>query len=236
MKAADRSSYDELKATADRARDAYEAIGDPYKDIRELDAKEREHRAIADLAPKLAAAEAQIAEIDRNIAETQATADAAQQRVREITGELLAMDAAIKRADALLATIKAQEPLADTLGECRAAAATVAALEPQIQELYREAGELEEKRKEAVRAANVILARIPTETVNLSGLRAIRDGHRKTLNDLPPSAAPSAPSWRPSRRRRPRPSSSARRPRPSRPPSTTTPHWYRLLGLKASST
>ncbi|WP_196037371.1 AAA family ATPase [Anaerotruncus colihominis] len=184
MKAADRSSYDELKATADRARDAYEAIGDPYKDIRELDAKEREHRAIADLAPKLAAAEAQIAEIDRNIAETQATADAAQQRVREITGELLAMDAAIKRADALRATIKAQEPLADTLGECRAAAATVAALEPQIQELYREAGELEEKRKEAVRAANDILARIPTETVNLSGLRAIRDGHRKTLNDF----------------------------------------------------
>lgn len=184
MKAADRSSYEELKAAADRAREAYEALGDPYKDIRELDAKEREYRATADLAPKLAAAEAQISEIDRNIEEARATADAAQQRVKEITGELMALDAAVKRADALRATIKAQEPLADTLGECSAAAATVAALEPQIQELYREGLELERKSQELMKAAHDILSRITPETVNLAGLRAIRDGHRKTINDF----------------------------------------------------
>lgn len=185
MKADDRAKYEELLAAYDDAKKACDAIGNPAGKDLELEAMERKHQAVADLAPKLAAAEAQIAEIDRNIEETQAAADAASERIREITSELQAIEPDIKRAGTLRTTIKEREPLADTLGECRAAAATVAALEPQIQELYREAGELEEKRKEAAQAASDILARIPSEAaVSLASLRALRDGHRKNINDF----------------------------------------------------
>lgn len=188
MKASDRAHYKELVAAENEAKQEYDALGDPYAEIREIEDQERVLRAVTAKATALAAAEVKLAECDAGIKKAQEDIAAAEARTAEIGAALPELQTAREEADALRATIAEKEPLAETLADRKAQAATVEALEPQVAELNREAAELEKKASEVAEMAAGIRGRLPerapAQTAQLLGLRAIRDTHRKTLQDF----------------------------------------------------
>ena len=76
------------------------------------------------------------------------------------------------------------EAIAAQLPDCLAAEATATALEAHLAELERDIADLVAKRAEAASSAADLLARLPAKDNQLPGLKAIRDTHRATINDL----------------------------------------------------
>ena len=76
------------------------------------------------------------------------------------------------------------EAVAAQLPDCLAAEATATALEAHLAELERDIADLAAKRAEAASSAADLLARLPAKDNQLPGLKAIRDTHRATINDL----------------------------------------------------
>lgn len=184
-KAADKARYEELDAAFKVARDADDALLDPVAEIMEIAEKERKHSAKAALAPKLAAAEAKLEELE-------AAAETARAAQKDAVDQLAAIEARLPElqekhmaAEAARMAVRDNGPLADTLTQCNAAAATADALAPQAEELRREAEELKQRQASAVIDATAIKGRIPEDDAAVTA--ALRDrlkGQRQTLNDI----------------------------------------------------
>ena len=80
--------------------------------------------------------------------------------------------------------ILSTEAIAAQLPDCLAAEATATALEAHLAELERDITDLAAKQTEAASSAADLLARLPAKDNQLPGLKAIRDTHRATINDL----------------------------------------------------
>lgn len=175
----DRTEYDRLSVEYGAVKAQYDTVGDPAADIAAIADKELQHKGLAALAPKLAAAEASVKELDAAIAAEEAKQAEARARLEAIETEKKPLEAAEARAEAARASLKASKALADTLPQCKAAAATAAALLPQIEAFEAEATELDAKKALTVIDAGEIRARIPEGSGNLEQLTA----RRKTLAD-----------------------------------------------------
>lgn len=183
MKAEDRSKYEELMSTYRKAKEADDAMGDPMELIMEIDAERRKLQSTADLAPALAAADAKMEEIAasleenrRRIAELRDTIDTLERERDELAGDLNLLDA-------LNAAIEGAKPLADTLAERKAAAASVEALEPQLNRLDAEIRSTGEKADKAGKEAREIMGRIPTGGGGTLHLQTTIRINRKTVTD-----------------------------------------------------
>lgn len=179
-----RQQYEVLKKARDDAAAEYQAVGDPKVELDELEAYEREVKSVADGKAMLAAAEAKIEEIDKAIAEADAAHEAAEGRRGEIAMQLAPLEDAEKDAEAMKAVIRSKQPMADMLGKCSAAEATVFAVTSQIEEAHKEVEALTQRRDAAMADADRIKETAPATDTDLPGLRAVRDLHRKTITDL----------------------------------------------------
>ena len=179
----DRAKYAELVDAYNEAKAKDEAMGDPAAEIMELSAAERKYREVADLAPRLAAAQAGIEKIESSISNEQGKAEQAEARVHEIDTELATLAVALEEYRAARETVAANEHKADMLAVCEAAAAKAEALAPQIERLQSDMAELMEKSSQAEKEAGEIRARIPASTGDPDGLRLIVKTHRQTVTN-----------------------------------------------------
>lgn len=179
----DRAKYAELMDAYNEAKAKDEAMGDPAAEIMELSATERKYREVADLAPRLAAAQAGIEKIESSISNEQGKAEQAEARVHEIDTELATLAVALEEYRAARETVAANEHKADMLAVCEAAAAKAEALAPQIERLQSDMAELMEKSSQAEKEAGEIRARIPASTGDPDGLRLIVKTHRQTVTN-----------------------------------------------------
>lgn len=178
-----RSRYEELVVIQHEAEAEYEDLGDPYKELRALDEEEKKLRPVAGLAPQLAAAEAKITELENSIREAEAAQAEAEKRAAEIMPEIETLKTSVQRAEQLRDNIAKDQPVAATLNDSSAAAATVDAITPQIEELRREAISLHEKMQQTIMDAQRIKAIIPEDVGTLAAHRATRDQLRSNVTD-----------------------------------------------------
>jgi exonuclease SbcD len=179
----DRARYTELMAAYNEAKAKDEDMGDPAAEVVTLGADERKYREVADLAPRLAAAQAGIEKIESSISEEQGKAEQAEARVREIDAELAELAGALEEYRVAREIVAANEHKADMLAACEAAAAKAEALAPQIERLQSDITELMEKSAQAEKEAGEIRTRIPTPAGNTAGLRAILSAQRQTITN-----------------------------------------------------
>ena len=184
LKQQHRAEYDALLKKADAAREAYQASGNPGEELVELDAEEQRLRKLADNLPKLAAYDARLTETVREIAEAQEREAAATKEAAAYLSEINGLQGDAQRANNLRMLILSTEAIAAQLPDCLAAEATATALEAHLAELERDIADLVAKRAEAASSAADLLARLPAKDNQLPGLKAIRDTHRATINDL----------------------------------------------------
>lgn len=183
MKTDDRNKYNDLMKELERAQDAELAMGFPMGALIKIEEDRRKLQAVADLAPELAAADAKMEEIaasldenHRRVTELKDTIDTLERERAELAGDLNVLEE-------LEATIKGLEPMAATLGTCKAAAASVEALAPQIDRLTTEIEDIKKKRDQAEAEAYEIRGRIPTGGGGVLRLQTNIHVHRKTLTD-----------------------------------------------------
>ena len=184
LKQQHRAEYDALLKKADAAREAYQASGNPGEELVELDAEEQRLRELADNLPKLAAYDARLTETVREIAEAQEREAAATKEAAAYLSEINGLQGDAQRANNLRMLILSTEAIAAQLPDCLAAEATATALEAHLAELERDITDLVAKRAEAASSAADLLTRLPAKDNQLPGLKAIRDTHRATINDL----------------------------------------------------
>ena len=184
LKQQHRAEYDALLKKADAAREAYQASGNPGEELVELDAEEQRLRKLADNLPKLAAYDARLTETVREIAEAQEREATATKEAAAYLSEINGLQGDAQRANNLRMLVLSTEAVAAQLPDCLAAEATATALEAHLAELERDIADLAAKRAEAASSAADLLARLPAKDNQLLGLKAIRDTHRATINDL----------------------------------------------------
>ena len=184
LKQQHRAEYDALLKKADAAREAYQASGNPGEELVELDAEEKRLRELADNLPKLAAYDARLSETVREIAEAQEREATATKEATAFLSEINGLQGDAQRANNLRMLILSTEAVAAQLPDCLAAEATATALEAHLAELERDIADLAAKQTEAASSAAALLARLPAKDNQLPGLKAIRDTHRATINDL----------------------------------------------------
>ena len=184
LKQQHRAEYDALLKKADAAREAYQASGNPGEELVELDAEEQRLRKLADNLPKLAAYDARLTETVREIAEAQEREAAATKEAAAYLSEINGLQGDAQRANNLRMLILSTEAIAAQLPDCLAAEATATALEAHLAELERDIADLTAKQTEAASSAADLLTRLPAKDNQLPGLKAIRDTHRATINDL----------------------------------------------------
>lgn len=177
-----RIRYDELAAAHDKERQEYDSLGDPYNDMKDLDAQERALIPLLNLAPSLAAAEARLAELESSLRETQDRQAEEESRSSALLMEMCGLSRAVDRAKDLSGIIEANQEKADMLNECSAATATVEALRPQIEDLYRESIELEKKSQNTAKEAEDIRSRVPQNITSVTALRYARDKHKLDIS------------------------------------------------------
>ena len=179
----DRERYEDLMKTYSEAKAADEAMGDPAAELSELNREEMKHRELADLAPRLAAAEAKAEEIAASIQEEEKIVQDAESRVREIDAERESLTQAVTAYGEASGDVQAFSAVADTLAACQAAEATADALAPQIGRLRSEIDDLTAKGIAAHKEAEEIRQRAPKAQGNPEGLRAILNSRRKEITD-----------------------------------------------------
>lgn len=184
LKQQHRAEYDALLKKADAAREAYQASGNPGEELVELDAEEQRLRKLADNLPKLAAYDARLTETVREIAEAQEREATATKEAAAYLSEINGLQGDAQRANNLRMLVLSTEAVAAQLPDCLAAEATATALEAHLAELERDIADLAAKRAEAASSAADLLTRLPAKDNQLPGLKAIRDTHRATINDL----------------------------------------------------
>ena len=141
-KADRKAQYEKLLKAYNDAKTADEALGDPATELLHLAAEEETLRLLADLAPRLAAAEASLQKVEEDIKAATEREAAALQKVAELNGQIRSMQVVVERYNAVQKQIEDNERMADRLAACEAAAAKMEALKPQIDRLDREIEEL----------------------------------------------------------------------------------------------
>ena len=183
-KQADRQTYENLMSEYQAAVANVEAYGNPLQDITALSAEERKHRAIADKAPALAAAEAKLAEITDELARISSEKTEAETRLREIEAECATLADAIRQTQEAQDTIRKNVAVADSLPICMEAKARIEALEPQIERAAADIADLQQKRAVAALEAQEIAARLPADVPNTAALRASLEALRQEVTSL----------------------------------------------------
>ena len=183
-KQTDRQTYESLMSEYQDAVAKVEAYGNPLMDITALSAEERKHRAIADKAPALAAADAKLAEITAELARIGSEKEEAEARLREIDAECATLDDTIRQTQEAQDTIRMNMAVADTLAVCMEAKARIEALEPQIERANADIADLQQKRAIAALEAQEIAARIPADAPNTAALRSSLDALRQEVTAL----------------------------------------------------
>ena len=141
-KADRKAQYEKLLKVYNDAKTADEALGDPATELLHLAAEEETLRLLADLAPRLAAAEASLQKVEADIQAATDREAAALQKAAELNGQIKSMQNVVERYNAAQKQIEDNERMADRLAACEAAAAKMEALKPQIDRLNREIEEL----------------------------------------------------------------------------------------------
>jgi exonuclease SbcC len=159
---ADKATYDNHAATVALATAALEKLGNPNEEYRELQAREAGSAEFAALAPKLEAAAAAIAELDKQIADQREALKETDDALFDISAKLPDLEAKATRANELRAEIRANEPTANLLAQSTAAAATVEGLTARITETERDIEAAHRAAQAAREAAREIRATIPT--------------------------------------------------------------------------
>lgn len=183
-KQTDRQTYESLMAEYQDAVAKVEAYGNPLMDITALSAEERKHRAIADKAPALAAADAKLAEITAELARIGSEKEEAEARLREIDAECATLADAIQQTQEAQDTIRKNMAVADTLAICMEAKARIEALEPQIERANADIADLQQKRALAALEAQEIAARLPADAPNTAALRSSLEALRQEVTAL----------------------------------------------------
>lgn len=159
-KADRKAQYEKLLKAYNDAKTADEALGDPATELLHLAAEEETLRLLADLAPRLAAAEASLQKVEEDIKAATEREAAALQKVAELNGQIRSMQVVVERYNAVQKQIEDNERMADRLAACEAAAAKMEALKPQIDRLDREIEELNSQGAAARLEAHSIRERI----------------------------------------------------------------------------
>ncbi|MBS6355974.1 SMC family ATPase, partial [Oscillibacter sp.] len=184
MKAEDRARHEELVKAYNDVLAEHEALGKPADDLAELDTKEREYRAVAAIAPQIAAAEAKLEEITASIQEAEARGAEAMRAANKVNAERSELTQAVTEYQDTQKSIVDDEPIASHLGDCQAAGATADALEPQIERLRLEIAELTQKVTTASQEAEDIRQRAPKAPGDAAGLRAVLESRRRSLTEF----------------------------------------------------
>lgn len=183
-KQTDRQTYENLMSEYQAAVANVEAYGNPLLDIKALSAEERKHRAIADKAPALAAADAKLAEIAAELARIGSEKTDAENRLRQIDTECATLADAIQQTQEAQDTISKNMAIADTLAICMEAKARIEALEPQIERANADIADLQQKRALAALEAQEIAARLPADAPNTAALRSSLENLRQEVTAL----------------------------------------------------
>lgn len=182
MKEADKAEYERISAGQETAKAALDAIPNPKAAAEQVSQDENRLRPIAALAPKLEAASATVAELDKQEEDHRATIATAQEELMEVALKMPKLESDAAKAAELRAEIKSNEREADSLAKCTAAKATVGALTPRIDALREDLDALLLKAEASSAEAEEIRARIPTEATDLAPLEARRDELAKGHN------------------------------------------------------
>ena len=174
MKYGDRAEYDRISAEAEAAQAALAAIKDPKAERDGLAIREARTRPIAALVPKLEAAAAAIAEMDKQDAQQHETLKATEAAIEGATARMPELEQKASRATELRGDIRKNEPAASLLARCAAAQATADALDGRIGALQADIAAARQKAADASLEAEGIRCRIPAGASELAALAARR--------------------------------------------------------------
>lgn len=184
MKADDRAKYQALMDAYQKSRDVEIAMGSPMMVLIKIEEDRRKLQDVADLAPSLAAADAKVEEIAASLEETRGRVAELKDIIDSLEREREELVPDLNSLEALNLKISGAKPLAAALADCKAAASTVKALEPQIVNMK---VEIEEDRKKALAVTleeQEIRGRIPTpQNGGADTLRALISTYRRTITD-----------------------------------------------------
>ena len=184
VKADDKATYGEYTLKIETARIALASMTHPNEAAEALAAREREAATIAALAPKLEAAAATITELDKQSTEHWAALKEAETALAKIDEKLPDLKKKAKRADDLRARIKENEPAANLLAKCTAAAATVKGLDARITEAEANIKTARDAAQTARQAAGEARANMPPGGSNIASLaqsKREKESYKTTL-------------------------------------------------------
>jgi len=183
MRAADRAEYGKVKAAAEAAQEALNAIKDPKGERDALTETENRLKPAAALAPKLEAAAASIAGLDKQEMEKRDELKAAMDELQEIALKLPELKKNGETADEQRLTIANNEPAAALLPKCMAAKATADALAGRIEAMRKDIAQLRANAEGATWEAETIRRKIPAAAYDLAELAEMRKIASEKLND-----------------------------------------------------
>lgn len=179
-----RGEYAALQTKEDAAQAIYDGLGDPRAEIDEIARQVKEILPLLNLAPQLKAAEDQMATVDANLAQAETEKTNAEIEAMELESDLEALATLCAEAETLRQTINDQQATADMLPACQAAAATVKALTPQIEQLREEADALAAAYRKELAEEVEIRARIPEATGSLISHKTHREALQGRMDAL----------------------------------------------------
>jgi exonuclease SbcC len=186
VKEADKTEYERLSGIVLSAQAMCETLGDPAADLEALGKREREASAIAALAPKLEAAAATIAELDKQETEYRATLKQNADELESIAEKMTPLQVYEKRIAVLRDEIRTNEPTANLLPKCTAAAATVETLGQRIRAMEKDIQTLRHNAEECRITARNIRATIdttrPYDIAHLTQDKRERESYKTTLS------------------------------------------------------
>jgi len=161
VKESGKVEYDRFRADHDAAVKAYQALGDPLNDLRHLAGRMDSVKATAAFLPKLEAAAASIAELDKQEVGHWTAVQEAEAEISDINAQLPALQEKKKRADDLRFLIEENEAPAALLPKAAAAKATSGALADRMADLQADIGALQIKAGAAEQEAAEMQTRVP---------------------------------------------------------------------------
>lgn len=184
MQSEDRAAYSLLLADFEAAQAAQSAIGDPSDELSEITRRRNTIAPLVNLAPQLEGARSKVESLGNQIAAAELAAAEAEKTVERLKSQIPELEECAERANKAREAVSGAEAAAKMLPECKAAAATVKVLGPQILSLEAEALELGQRAEEAVTEAQAVLGRIPEKGAEVTTLEERRQSLRKYLNDI----------------------------------------------------
>ena len=183
-KAADRAEYDAIQTEAEAAQEVLTNTPNPKEETDRLTEQEAKLKPIAALAPKLEAAAATVAELNRQEEKQAADLQQAADELEHIAKKLPSVEERAAEAAVLRETVKTNEPTAALLSKCTAAKATVEALTGRIEALKTDLEAAQKRAHDALHEAAEILAKIPQEQTELAPLTSQRKGITEKQSDI----------------------------------------------------